>query len=153
MVVNGWQACCWRWLRARFAPAANASRRLRRQRANPVSVVAAQVVRSGVAPARYAQAEDVVRRATRRAAALASWPLLALLWIYRSFVSPALPPACRYHPSCSRYAAEAIRLHGPVRGAWLGMRRLLRCHPWAAGGPDPVPPRAGTPALRERAST
>jgi len=116
-------------------------------------VVAAQVVRSGVAPARHAQAEDVVRRATRRAAALASWPLLALLWIYRSFVSPALPPACRYHPSCSRYAAEAIRLHGPVRGAWLGTRRLLRCHPWAAGGPDPVPPRAGTPALRERAST
>lgn len=74
--------------------------------------------------------------------------LLALLWMYRRLISPMLPAACRYHPSCSQYAAEAIAEYGPFRGSVLGARRLLRCHPWAAGGPDPVPPRAsrGSPA-------
>ena len=66
--------------------------------------------------------------------------LLALLWIYRRLVSPVLPPACRYYPSCSQYAADAVRIHGAVFGTWLALRRLLRCHPWAPGGPDPVPP-------------
>lgn len=69
-------------------------------------------------------------------------PLLALLWIYRRLISPVIPPACRYHPSCSQYAEEAVRLHGPVVGPYLALRRLLRCHPFAAGGPDPVPPPA-----------
>ena len=69
-----------------------------------------------------------------------AWPLLALLWLYRKFVSPVLPPACRYYPSCSQYAVEAVTVHGPLRGVWLSARRLLRCHPWAPGGPDPVPP-------------
>ena len=73
---------------------------------------------------------------------LLSLPLLALLWVYRRFVSPALPPSCRYYPSCSAYAEEAVRLHGPIVGPYLALRRLLRCHPYAAGGPDPVPPRA-----------
>jgi uncharacterized protein len=73
-------------------------------------------------------------------ARVSAWPLLALLWIYRRFVSPVLPPACRYHPSCSQYAVEAVIAHGPIRGAWMAVRRLARCHPWAAGGPDPVPP-------------
>jgi len=72
-----------------------------------------------------------------------AWPLLMLLWIYRRLVSPALPPACRYYPSCSQYAVEAITSHGPFRGTWLAARRLLRCHPWAPGGPDPVPPERG----------
>jgi uncharacterized protein len=72
-------------------------------------------------------------------ARVAGWPLLALLWTYRRFVSPVLPPACRYHPSCSEYAFQAVAAHGPARGSWLALRRLLRCHPWAAGGPDPVP--------------
>ena len=71
-----------------------------------------------------------------------SLPLLAIVWIYRRFVSPVLPPACRYYPSCSHYAAEAVRVHGPIVGPWLAVRRLLRCHPWAAGGPDPVPARS-----------
>lgn len=69
-----------------------------------------------------------------------SLPLLALLFVYRRFVSPALPPACRYYPSCSQYAVEAVRVHGPLKGPWLALLRLLRCHPFAAGGPDPVPP-------------
>ncbi len=73
-----------------------------------------------------------------------SWPargLLALIGFYRMAVSPALAPACRYLPSCSAYAVEAIEVHGAVRGSWLAMRRLLRCHPFHAGGHDPVPPR------------
>jgi putative membrane protein insertion efficiency factor len=70
-----------------------------------------------------------------------SAPLLALLWLYRRLISPALPPACRYYPSCSQYAQDAVRIHGPVFGPWLALKRLLRCHPWSAGGPDPVPPR------------
>ena len=95
-----------------------------------------------------ALATPALRFAPRRGDVLA-WPLLALLWIYRHLVSPALPPACRYHPSCSQYAVEAITVHGPFRGAWLGARRLLRCHPWAPGGPDPVPPARVRPAPNE----
>ena len=77
-----------------------------------------------------------------------SLPLLAMIWIYRRFISPVLPPACRYYPSCSHYAEEAVRIHGPLVGPWLALRRLLRCHPWAAGGPDPVPPRTPRAAKR-----
>jgi putative membrane protein insertion efficiency factor len=75
--------------------------------------------------------------------------LLALIRGYRNFVSPALPPSCRYTPSCSAYAAEAIAVHGAGRGSWLALRRLLRCHPFHVGGHDPVPPRvdAAVPAV------
>ncbi|HEU5266512.1 MAG TPA: membrane protein insertion efficiency factor YidD [Jatrophihabitans sp.] len=69
--------------------------------------------------------------------------MLAVLAFYRMAVSPALAPACRYLPSCSAYAVEAIEVHGAVRGSWLALRRLLRCHPFHAGGHDPVPPRVG----------
>lgn len=74
---------------------------------------------------------------------LLSLPLLALLAVYRMLISPVLPQACRYHPSCSQYAQDAVRIHGPFVGPWLALRRLLRCHPWAPGGPDPVPARTG----------
>lgn len=130
-------------------PIGNAVPRTAAPRPGPTGSVA---VPRAAAP-RAGRSGDAVRRASRTAAAVASWPLLALLWIYRSFVSPVLPPACRYYPSCSRYAAEAVAVHGPVRGAWLALRRLLRCHPWAAGGPDPVPRRPAGPVLRERASS
>jgi putative membrane protein insertion efficiency factor len=58
---------------------------------------------------------------------------------YRYFISPLLPPACRFHPSCSSYAEEALLQHGPWRGGWLAARRLCRCGPWHPGGFDPVP--------------
>ena len=65
--------------------------------------------------------------------------LVGVLRGYKRFVSPLLPPACRFHPSCSVYAAEAIDRHGVVRGGWMAARRLSRCHPWNEGGFDPVP--------------
>ena len=66
--------------------------------------------------------------------------LLALIAGYRLFLSPVLGPRCRFYPSCSTYAGEAIELHGPLRGAWLGLKRIAKCHPWHPGGFDPVPP-------------
>ena len=64
--------------------------------------------------------------------------LLALLVVYRTCVSPLLGPHCRFEPSCSRYAMEAIRKKGALRGSWMALRRLLRCHPLNEGGLDPV---------------
>lgn len=58
---------------------------------------------------------------------------------YQKFISPALPPSCRFHPSCSQYTLEAVERYGLVKGAWLGARRLVRCHPFNPGGHDPVP--------------
>lgn len=65
--------------------------------------------------------------------------LLFLLAIYRYAISPLLGRNCRFMPSCSEYASEAIARHGSARGGWLALRRVLRCHPWNAGGYDPVP--------------
>ncbi len=65
--------------------------------------------------------------------------LTAPIHFYRHYISPLTPPACRFTPTCSQYAIEAIEKHGPVRGLWLALRRLLRCHPWGGSGYDPVP--------------
>ena len=65
--------------------------------------------------------------------------LVGVLRIYKRFVSPLLPPACRFYPSCSVYAIEAIQTHGSLRGSWLAAKRLGRCHPFSKGGFDPVP--------------
>ena len=65
--------------------------------------------------------------------------LIGLIRLYRYFISPLLGSRCRFHPSCSEYAVEALQRHGAWRGTWLAMRRLSRCHPWHSGGFDPVP--------------
>ncbi len=69
--------------------------------------------------------------------------LIGLLRAYRAVISPLYGDVCRYYPSCSAYALEAVCTHGAGRGSWLTLRRLRRCHPWAAGGVDPVPPVGG----------
>jgi len=66
--------------------------------------------------------------------------LLALIRGYRLAISPLLPPTCRFQPTCSQYALEAIARFGAAQGSWLALRRLLRCHPFHPGGYDPVPP-------------
>jgi putative membrane protein insertion efficiency factor len=67
--------------------------------------------------------------------------LIGLLRLYRLFISPLYGQVCRYYPSCSAYALEAVTVHGSIRGSWYAVRRVARCHPWAAGGYDPVPKR------------
>jgi hypothetical protein len=82
--------------------------------------------------------------------------LLRLIAFYSRAISPALPPRCRFYPTCSAYAAEAITVHGAARGSWLALRRLVRCAPWHPGGVDPVPPlpqTAGTGGAGHSSST
>ena len=64
--------------------------------------------------------------------------LIGVITFYRIAISPMRPPACRYTPTCSEYALDAVRIHGGAKGSWLGLRRLLRCHPWGGCGDDPV---------------
>ena len=71
--------------------------------------------------------------------------LIGLLKGYRTFISPLYGQVCRYHPTCSAYALDAVREYGSLKGSWLAVRRLARCHPWAAGGYDPIPPRTTPP--------
>jgi hypothetical protein len=68
-----------------------------------------------------------------------SRPLVGIIRVYQRFLSPLLGPRCRYHPSCSEYAAQALQRHGILRGSLLASWRLLRCNPWSHGGFDPVP--------------
>lgn len=71
-----------------------------------------------------------------------SWPRRTIAMLIRGYqrvISPALPPSCRFTPSCSQYTLEAVERYGVVRGGWLGARRIVRCHPFHPGGYDPVP--------------
>ena len=87
--------------------------------------------------------------ATRPHLSPIAWPLWALIRAYQLVLSPLLGPRCRFYPSCSSYAAEALAVHGAVRGSWLAVRRIARCHPFHPGGFEPVPP-AGPPSIRRR---
>ena len=69
------------------------------------------------------------------------WSLLACIRIYKRYLSPLLPSACRFTPTCSVYAFEAIETYGAFRGTWMGFCRIMRCHPLHPGGFDPVPPK------------
>jgi putative membrane protein insertion efficiency factor len=70
-----------------------------------------------------------------------SWLLIALIKVYKLGISPWFGTACRFTPGCSSYMQEAVQIHGPIKGAWLGARRVARCHPWGGSGYDPVPGR------------
>ena len=65
--------------------------------------------------------------------------LIGLLKVYRAVISPLYGDVCKFHPTCSAYSLDAIRAHGSIKGTWLTLRRLVRCHPWSLGGYDPVP--------------
>ena len=72
---------------------------------------------------------------------LAMWPrkaLMGVIWVYQSTLGPTLPAACRFEPSCSRYAYTAVERHGVFKGSWLAAKRLARCQPWGGSGYDPV---------------
>jgi putative membrane protein insertion efficiency factor len=79
----------------------------------------------------------------RQIVALPQWLLVALVRAYRFFLSPWLGSSCRFEPTCSAYALQALQQRGATAGSYLTLRRLARCHPWCEGGHDPVPPRAG----------
>jgi len=68
----------------------------------------------------------------------AAWPLIGLVKLYQYTLSPLLGPKCRYTPTCSEYALEAIRKYGPLKGGWMAMKRIASCHPWGGHGHDPV---------------
>ena len=68
-----------------------------------------------------------------------AWILVLPILFYQKFITPYTPPSCRFTPTCSQYAIEAIKKHGPFKGLYLAVRRILRCHPWGGSGYDPVP--------------
>jgi len=74
--------------------------------------------------------------------------IVRLVHVYKRFLSPLLPPACRFEPTCSEYACDAVELHGVLRGCGMALARLLRCNPWSRGGFDPVPPPAAPGSVR-----
>lgn len=93
---------------------------------------------------------------------LASRALIGVIRFYKAAISPWTPPSCRYTPTCSSYALEAIERHGAGRGGWLALRRILRCHPWGGHGYDPVPdslplktlgPREGADPMNQQTTT
>lgn len=68
-----------------------------------------------------------------------AFPFILLIKFYQLCISPLKPPTCRFTPTCSQYALEAFRKYGPMKGFWLSLKRILRCHPWGGSGYDPVP--------------
>ena len=93
---------------------------------------------------------STLRAAGRFLTRVPSLLLMLLVRAYQLLVSPLLGPSCRFYPSCSAYGLEALRVHGAVRGSWLTVRRVLRCHPWNPGGVDEVPPARASRSHRHR---
>jgi putative membrane protein insertion efficiency factor len=67
------------------------------------------------------------------------FPFLLIIYIYKAVISPLTPASCRHVPTCSSYAVEALKIHGPLKGLWLSIKRISKCHPWGSSGYDPVP--------------
>ncbi len=80
-----------------------------------------------------------MKRLSKALSKALSTVMLALIAFYRNCISPLTPPTCRYTPTCSQYAVEAIKKYGPLKGGWLALKRILRCHPFGGSGYDPVP--------------
>ncbi|KAA3618639.1 MAG: membrane protein insertion efficiency factor YidD [Calditrichaeota bacterium] len=70
-----------------------------------------------------------------------AFSLIVFVRFYQMVISPLFPARCRYLPTCSEYMIDAVKIHGPLKGFWLGLKRFARCHPWGASGFDPVPPK------------
>ena len=85
------------------------------------------------------QSEHFWRKSGRVAAKILSFPFIVLIKFYQYVISPLKGPSCRFTPTCSAYAIEALKKHGPIKGLYLATRRILRCHPWGGSGYDPVP--------------
>ncbi|MCK5079509.1 MAG: membrane protein insertion efficiency factor YidD [Bacteroidales bacterium] len=68
-----------------------------------------------------------------------AFPFMLVIYFYKYAISPLTPASCRHYPSCSTYSIQALKMHGPLRGGWLGVKRIASCHPWGTGGIDPVP--------------
>lgn len=79
------------------------------------------------------------KKARHTVGLLLTWLLVVPIVFYQRCISPFTPPSCRFTPTCSEYAKEALRKHGPLKGLYLAVRRILRCHPWGGSGYDPVP--------------
>jgi putative membrane protein insertion efficiency factor len=71
-----------------------------------------------------------------------AFPLIILVRIYQWILSPLFPSVCRYQPTCSHYMIESLQIWGPLKGSYLGIKRIMRCHPWGGHGHDPVPPKS-----------
>ena len=118
----------------------------------PRSVLGSAGTPAPVIPAEAGiQGSEPSRRRTRTTQQILSRSLVGAIRLYQAF-SAVRPPRCRFLPTCSAYALEAIRIHGARRGCWYAARRLLKCHPLGPHGVDPVPPRRGEPVTTEGAA-
>ena len=82
---------------------------------------------------------EMLRMLLRALCELLKWLLMLPILFYQRCISPFTPPSCRFTPTCSEYARQALAKYGPFKGTWLAVRRILRCHPWGGSGYDPVP--------------